>query len=181
MASLFLLRSTLDTKCLGLFSSPMVIKCDCELQLVREYFTLSSSASQAKAKLSWKQNPSCVPSPAHRSLPLAEKRVVIYLTGGIYWFVALKVKSADGKWGRQLQRDPCVWLRTSYAVKLLLCLRGTLRLDVSWVFDLESDSFSSSQEKRQNIWYVVWYLIYHKIFVLKASCDLKFEVSTTGY
>lgn len=49
------------------------------------------------------------------------------------------------------------------------------------LFDLESDLFSSSQEKRQNIWYVVRYLIYYKIFVLKAFYDLKFEDSSTGY
>ena len=35
MASLVLLKSKLDTKCLGLFPSPVVIKCDCELQLLR--------------------------------------------------------------------------------------------------------------------------------------------------
>lgn len=31
MAPLVLLKSKVDTKCLGLFSSPTVIKCDCEL------------------------------------------------------------------------------------------------------------------------------------------------------
>jgi len=66
---------------LGFFSSPIVIKRDCELQLLGQYFTLSGSASRLKAELSWKQNPVCVPSPrcwvAHRSLLLAEKRVVV--------------------------------------------------------------------------------------------------------
>lgn len=42
-------------------------------------------------------------------------------------------KPADGKWVPQLQRDPCVWLSTSGAVKPTLCLRCMLRLDVNWI------------------------------------------------
>lgn len=95
MASFILLKSELDTKCLGLFSSPVVIKCACELQLLRRYFIPSSSAPQMKAKLSCKQNPSCAVTRLLNGSSLtaaSRNRGGHYLTGGIYCFVALKVK-----------------------------------------------------------------------------------------
>lgn len=174
MASLVLLISELDTKRLGLFPSPTVIKGDCELQL--QYFTPSSSASQLKAELSWKQNPSRVPSPkcrmAHRSLPLAEKSGR-YLTGGIYCFVASKVKSILMENGSSDSREttafdwvPCVQLNPPFACEVC---SGYILAEL---FHVESGSFSSRQEKRQNIWYVVWDWIYYKVFILKAFYDL---------
>lgn len=82
MASLVLLTSKLDTQCLGLFSSPGIIKRDCELQLLGQYFAPLSSASQLKAQLSWKQNPAA-----------SRKERGCYLAGGIHCFTALKVES----------------------------------------------------------------------------------------